>query len=261
LDPTENFLASLLNNNEVTIVASNCSIGLHQSTSHPANNPGYMQLELHLKETCDWNRTYNRDAIGITPTRMPLELHLQETCNQDNTYRSHAIGIALQLIAATACSIFGQPSHKYLNAITIASTHAITDTGATSIFIMDGVNVINKRITNKTLTINMPDRRKVKSTHICDIMIPGLPMVLMGHVILHLAIASLIGIWLICNAGCTLIFHKDKCDVIYNGNVILQGFKDIATNLWTLPINGLDMQIALPQSAPQFDCALHDSLA
>ncbi len=84
----------------------------------------------------------------------------------------------------------------------------------------------------------MPDGRKVKSTHICD---TGLLMVFTGHIVPHLTIASLIGIRPLCNAGCTVAFNKDKCDVIYNGNIILQGFKDIATNLRMLPINGIDM--------------------
>ncbi len=146
LETPKKFLASLLNNDDVTVIASNCSNGLHQSMS----------------------------------PLLPF--------------------VSTQLIVATACSIFGQPSHKYLNAITIVSTHAITDTGATSIFIMDGVDVVNKRITNKPLTINMLNGRKVKSTHICDITIPGLPTVFMGHIVLHLVIASLIGIWPLCNA-------------------------------------------------------------
>jgi hypothetical protein len=152
----------------------------------------------------------------------------------------------IKSIVAMARSIFSQPSNKYLNAIRIASTHAIADTGATSIFIMDGIDVVNKRITNNPLTINMPDGRKVKSTHLCDITIPGLPMILMGHIVPHLAIASLNGIELLCNKGCTVTFDMNKCDVIYNGAVILRGFKDIATDLWTLPINRQTMQTALP---------------
>ncbi len=74
------------------------------------------------------------------------------------------------------------------------------------------------------------------STHICDINIPGLPMVLMGHIVPSLAIASLMGICLLCKAGCTVIFDNDKCDVIFNGKVILRGYKDPTTNLWMLPI-------------------------
>ena len=74
------------------------------------------------------------------------------------------------------------------------------------------------------------------STHVCDITIPGLPTILIGHIVPKLTIASLIGIRELCNAGCTVIFSKKYCDVIYNGDVILRGHKDPSTDLWTLPL-------------------------
>ena len=114
---------------------------------------------------------------------------------------------------------------------------------------MDGVDVVNKRIATQPLTINLPDGRKVKSSHICDITIPGLPLILTGHVVPHLAIASLIGIRPLCDAGCTVTFDINKCDVIYKGNVILRGLKDEATGLWTLPIDAT--KSALPRSSPE----------
>jgi hypothetical protein len=159
-----------------------------------------------------------------------------------------------------ARSIFGQPpSREYLNASTNATHQAIVDTGATSIFIMDGINVVNKCLAMKALTINMPDGRKVTSTH-GNITIPGLPLTLMGHIVPYLAAASLMGKCLLCNAGCMVVFDKDKCDVIYDGNVILRGYKDRSTNLWTLPIICWDMRSALPQSAPVVYPALYDRL-
>jgi hypothetical protein len=160
--------------------------------------------------------------------------------------------------AEAARSLFSHPLQEYLNAITIASIKAIDDTGATSIFIMEGTKVINKHCTSKPLSINMPDGRKMKSTHICDITIPGLPYVLTGHVVPHLTMASLMGIRPLCNTGCTVTFDHDKCDVSYNENVILRGYKDESTDLWTLLINKMSMtRTALPQSAPGVDCALH----
>ncbi len=64
-----------------------------------------------------------------------------------------------------------------------------------------------------------------------------LPTVLTGHVVPHLAVASLIGIRPLCKAGCIVTFDNDKCDVSYNGKIILRGLKDPASDLWTLPIN------------------------
>ena len=148
--------------------------------------------------------------------------------------------------SATARRLFGTATSEHLNAITIATSHAIADTGTTSIFVMDRVDVDNNRVATHPLTINLPDGRKVKSTHVCDIQIPGLPTMLTGHVVPHLAVASLIGIRPLCNAGCTVTFDRDKCDVVFKGNVILRGFKDIATDLWTLPLTAQAMQSALP---------------
>jgi hypothetical protein len=102
--------------------------------------------------------------------------------------------IALSLIAATARALFGNPMPQFLNALTIAANQAIAETGATSIFIMDGAIVDNKRVMVSPLIINLPDGKKIQSTHVCDINIPGLPMILTGHIVPSLTIASLIGI-------------------------------------------------------------------
>jgi hypothetical protein len=40
--------------------------------------------------------------------------------------------------------MFGKPTPQYLNALTIAASEAIADTGATSIFVMEGAAVKNK---------------------------------------------------------------------------------------------------------------------
>ena len=72
----------------------------------------------------------------------------------------------------------------------------------------------------------------------CDIIIPGLPTTLVGHIVPELSIASLFGIRVLTAAGCTVKFDIEKCVVKYNGKIILTGVKDPATDLWTLPIVG-----------------------
>ncbi len=100
----------------------------------------------------------------------------------------------------------------------------------------------NKRLTKKTLTINLPDGRKVKLTHKCNINIPGLPCTLTGPIVPTLAMASLIGIRPLCKAGCEVIFDDKKCEEVYEEEVILRGFKDASTDLWMLPIPTKGMQ-------------------
>ncbi len=139
-------------------------------------------------------------------------------------------------LAEMARRMFGNPMPQYLNTLTIAASQAIADTGATSIFVMERVDVKNKRPATKPLTINLPEGRQVKLMHICDINIPGLPMMLMGHIVPNLAIASLFGIRVLCKAGCKVVFDDDKCDVYFKDKLILQRYKDPSTDLWTLPI-------------------------
>jgi hypothetical protein len=165
------------------------------------------------------------------------------------------------MLARMTRTLFGALMPQYLNAITIATNQAIPDTGATSIFIMEGADVANKRIAVKPLTINLPAGNQIQSTHVCDIQILGLPTILMGHIVPSLSVASLIGIQPLCKAGCTVVFDDKKCDVMYNGMVILRGFKDPSPDLWTLPIPKMvctnPEPTVLPQSGPCIDCAPH----
>jgi hypothetical protein len=162
--------------------------------------------------------TWDSDEVTVAASNQSSQEQLQLTCMQPS-------------YAATAHSLFGHPLQEYLNPITIASTQATADTGATSIFIMEGAKVVNKHCTGKPLSINMPDGRIMKLTHLCDITIHGLPYILTGHIVPHLTVASLMGIRPLCNVGCTVTFDCDKCDVIYNGNVLLRGYKDEMTDL------------------------------
>ncbi len=123
-----------------------------------------------------------------------------------------------------ARAMFSNPMPQYLNALTIAANQAIADTGSTSIFIMEGADVANKRVATSPLAINFLDGKKIQSTHVCDIHIPGLPTVLVCHIVPSLTIASLIGIWPLYKARCTDTFDNEKCNVIFNGKVILLGF-------------------------------------
>ena len=76
----------------------------------------------------------------------------------------------------------------------------------------------------------------VRSTHVCDYKIPGLPTLLEGHIVPELTVALLISIRVLCKAGCIVIFTDTMCSVKYGGKFILRGYKDPSTDLWILPI-------------------------
>ncbi len=78
---------------------------------------------------------------------------------------------------------------------------------------------------------------QVESTHLCNFTIPGLPIVLTGHIVPGLSITSLIGIRVLCKEGCNVVFTMNYCNVIYNNRVVFRGTKDSFTKLRTLPLN------------------------
>jgi len=86
------------------------------------------------------------------------------------------------------------------------------------------------------LVVNLPEGTVVRSTHVYDYEIPGLPMLLEGHIVPELTVALLIGIRVLCKARCIVFFTDTMCSVKYGGKVILRGYKDLSTDLWILPI-------------------------
>jgi hypothetical protein len=109
----------------------------------------------------------------------------------------------------------------HVGAMLIKPSHVVANTGATSVFIIDGTPTKNKWPAMHPIQINLPDRRKVTSTHICDETIPGLPIRLSGHIIPEMTRASLLGIRVLCKARCLISFDDKTCCVYYKGKLIL----------------------------------------
>jgi hypothetical protein len=140
-------------------------------------------------------------------------------------------------------------------AFRLTTDNAITDLGDTQIFVMDGTPVVNKRPMTRPLKFLLVDGRQVMSTHLCDIRINGLPVVLTGHIIPDLSIALLFGIRVLTEAGCKVTFTHDECVIRYNNKIILWGEKDPSTDLRTLPLGSQGMtpqhaNCVLPLAAP-----------
>ncbi len=149
------------------------------------------------------------------------------------------------------------PQTKTIN---IDNAHSIADKGATLVFVKTGVPIDNKQPATNPLTVNLPDSRQVKSTHTGNVVIPGLPCPLVSYIIPCLAIASLFGICPLCNAGRTVVFHKDRVDTWYEGKLILVGQGNMSADLWTLPFTN-KCNMLIPPAMPRTDMLLHPALA
>jgi hypothetical protein len=174
------------------------------------------------------NTLFYVNAASSSDTTQQLDYN-NITIVASNTFSSHRTTIS-SLAPAFAGAIFE-----------LKPNNAIADLGTTQIFVMDGTPIINKHRMTFPLKVSLADGHKVTSTHMCDVKISGLPVTLMGHIIPELSVASLFGIRVLMAAECEVRFDNLKCTVWYNNRIILQGGKDQATNLWTLPIGNRGM--------------------
>ncbi len=113
---------------------------------------------------------------------------------------------------------------------------------------MAGAPANNIRVARNPININLPDGKRITSTHTCDIVIPGLPQTLIRHIVPEMKMASLLRIRILCKAGCEVIFDNEKCRVNFNGKTIMIGSKDPTSDLWTLPIMSQAEQWTTPSS-------------
>ena len=129
--------------------------------------------------------------------------------------------------------------------------HAISDTGATSHFMVQGAPVINIQVDTSPITITLPDGATLQSTYTCNLDIPWLPAtVTAAHIVPGLAHSSLISTRRFCDAGYTVSYDADKCTVAKDGRTVLVGHRDTATRLWHLPINPQTHQPAATTRPP-----------
>ena len=119
-----------------------------------------------------------------------------------------------------------------------AVQYAISDSGATRYFMVQGSPVVNKRPTESQLKITFPNGNIIQSTHTCNLDTPWLPDALTeAHIVPGLSHSSLISTRNFADAGCKVLFDMNECRVHYKGALVLTGKRDKSTGLWNLPIN------------------------
>ena len=116
--------------------------------------------------------------------------------------------------------------------------YALSDSGASSHFLVEGSAVVNMKTAEFPIAIKLPDGSILYSTHTCNLDIPWLPEEMTeAHIVPGLQHSSLISTKKFCDAGCKVTFDEQECRVYYKGELVLSGGRDERTRMWKLPIN------------------------
>ena len=71
--------------------------------------------------------------------------------------------------------------------------YAVSDSGATCHFLIEGAPVVNKKVADKPIHITLPNGKIIKSTHTCNLDIPWMPhQMIEAHIVPGLTHSSLI---------------------------------------------------------------------
>ena len=104
-----------------------------------------------------------------------------------------------------------------------------------------GTPVINMLPPSSPISINLPDRSVIKSTHTCTINISRLPKsTTRAHVVPDLAHTLLISIAVSWYLRCRVTYGREECKVYFENKVVWRGNRELSTKVWVLPLEPRD---------------------
>jgi hypothetical protein len=104
---------------------------------------------------------------------------------------------------------------------------AIIDSGCTSIFLSATAPWNNKQEAHVPLSVNMPNRTTIQSSHTCDLLLADLqPQARKAHILPGLVHSSLISVGKLCDNGCNVTFTQEQVTVSRDGKCVMYGSRD-----------------------------------
>ena len=112
---------------------------------------------------------------------------------------------------------------------------AAADTGCTSHFIKD--RLIQNETHHVPINVRQPDGTCFKSNSKGEIPLhKDLPYsARTAHGFKNIK-TNLLSVGQFCDAGCTAIFDKEKCEIRRNNNILLRGDREKRNGLWYIPL-------------------------
>jgi hypothetical protein len=143
----------------------------------------------------------------------------------------------------------------------LLNDYAIADTGTTGHYLKPSSPNLDRQPDLQPITVRMPNGDGIQSSHTCLLNLPALPPgSTKAHILPGLASHSLLSIAKFCDNGCVVQFSRNRCRILQDNNVILDGPHDPTTNLWLLPLQPKPSPIPTgTQTAPHLGFHAHQT--
>jgi hypothetical protein len=102
---------------------------------------------------------------------------------------------------------------------------------------------------NKTLGI--PNGASMETTQTVELLLTKFPKAARKAYRVPKITNNLVAVSELCDAGCTVFFHKHGVDIEYEGEVIGRGWRDKTTRLWRVPLCSEGGERITPHTSPE----------
>jgi len=88
------------------------------------------------------------------------------------------------------------------------------------------------QVQEKNKTLGIPNGASMATTQTVELLLPKLPPAARKAYRVPSISHNLVAVSELCDAGCTVYFHKHGVEIEYEGETIGRGWRDKATRLW-----------------------------
>ena len=87
-------------------------------------------------------------------------------------------------------------------------------------------------VQEKSKTLGIPNGASMSTTQTVELLLPKLPLAARKAYRVPTIAYNLVAVSELCDAGCSVYFHKHEVEIEFKGKVIGRGWRDKATGMW-----------------------------
>jgi hypothetical protein len=91
-------------------------------------------------------------------------------------------------------------------------------------------------IQEKNKSLGIPNGASMETTQTVELLLPNFPKAARRAFLVPNITHNLVAVSELCDAGCTVFFHKHGVEIEYEGEVIGRGWRDKQSRLWRVPL-------------------------
>ena len=116
------------------------------------------------------------------------------------------------------------------------NTTALVDSAVNVLLLSNDAPAIESATQLPTKTIIQPAGSRIFTNKTMELLLNKLPKAAKEAHRAPGVINNLLSVSILCDAGCEVFFHSTGCEISFNGEIIVRGWRDMQTNMWCISL-------------------------